>query len=96
MSTNGQTAIWYINEWNQWAIGKSEDIGSKVRGIRSSLDANCPGIVGDGNWDYSNQSIWYNGATDIQVKCSGKLISYYRGSTRLLGIRWVTRGSTGN
>ena len=71
MSTNGQTAIWYINEWNQWAIGNSEDIGSKVRGIRSSLDANCPGIVGDGNWDYSSQSIWYNGATDIQVKCSG-------------------------
>ena len=68
-------AIWYINEWNQWAIGDYQNIGTTYRGIRSGVDAACPGRVGDGNWDYQSQSNWYNAGTNIQVTCLGDTIN---------------------
>ena len=66
---NGNRAIWHINEWNQWAIGDLKNVGSKYRGIRSSVDAQCPEKVRNGYWDFSYKSKWYNAGSNIQIKC---------------------------
>jgi hypothetical protein len=90
VSDNGMRAIWHINEWNQWAIGDIQNIGSKIRGIRSETDAECPcfcGEVEEAKWDYSNESIWNFGGSKIQVKCIGEPASFQ--SELLAGIHFL-------
>ena len=73
-STNRKRAIWHIVDWDQWAIGDYDNLGTKFRGIRSSLYTRCPEEVtgtanSNGSWDYSFNSNWYHSGDKINVTC---------------------------
>ena len=73
-TTNRKRAIWHIVDWNQWAIGDYDNLGTKFRGIRSSIYTRCPEEVtgtanSNGSWDYSFNSNWYHSGDKINVTC---------------------------
>ena len=76
-TTNGRTswksaskAIWYIPDYDDWAIGDLEDIGTKTREIKSNGDQSnrSPSEVPNNKWHYYKNG-WKNVDGEIIVKC---------------------------
>ena len=66
--TSESQAIWFIPQWNQWAIGPIDSLGTTTRGIRSSQYSKDPQNVV--SWDYSDmESGWWSADDDIIVEC---------------------------
>ena len=71
-------AIWYVIEYNAWAIGSIENIGTTVQGITSGDSTfRCPFDMASEYWHYYNISDWINaGANGIKVECLGNFYNY--------------------
>merc|ERR1712062_534907 len=71
-STVNQTAIWYIPEYKDWAIGYMKNIGGKIRQITSTSnnETDSPTEISSENWKYYNEG-WKKPTQkwDIIVKC---------------------------
>ena len=66
--TSESQAIWFILQWNQWAIGPIDSLGTTSRGIRSSQYSKDPQNVV--SWDYNDiESGWWSAENDILVEC---------------------------
>ena len=66
--TSESQAIWFIPQWNQWAIGSIDSLGTNTSGIRSTQYSNDPQNVV--SWDYSEaESGWWSADNDILVEC---------------------------
>ena len=66
--TSESQAIWFIPQWNQWAIGPLDSLGTTNRGIRSSYYSKDPQNVMI--WDYNSmESGWTSAYDDIIVEC---------------------------
>jgi len=86
--TSESHAIWFIPQWNQWAIGPIDSLGTTRRGIRSSKDSkdskDPQNVV---SWDYRNmergRNGWWSADNDILVECisigSGSCNDGYKG-----------------
>ena len=70
--TSESQAIWFIPQWNQWAIGPIDSLGTTTRGIRGRIHSSQYGkdpqnVV---SWDYSDMySRWWSANDDIIVEC---------------------------
>ena len=74
--TSESQAIWFIPQWNQWAIGPIDALGTTGRGIRSSQYSKDPQNVV--SWDYSDmESGWWSADDDIIVECISISIGMY-------------------
>ena len=70
--TSESQAIWFIPQWNQWAIGPLDSLGTTNRGIRSSYYSKDPQNVMI--WDYNSmESGWTSAYDDIIVECIGHI-----------------------
>ena len=66
--TSESQAIWFIPQWNQWAIGPIGNLGTTFRGMRSSQYNKDPQNVVF--WEYNvKKSDWSSGGNDIIVEC---------------------------
>jgi len=65
--TSESHAIWFIPQWNQWAIGPIDSLGTTNRGIGSSQYNKDPQNVV--SWDYLKEGGWLSADDDIIVKC---------------------------
>ena len=75
ISTVNNTAIWYVPQFKEWAIGAALQIGTNWRGISSTgaSEWDCPNLVPNSNWGYFNDAGWVTASFgDILVQCSMK------------------------
>ena len=58
ISTVNNTAIWYVPQFKEWAIGAALQIGTNWRGISSTgaSEWDCPNLVPNSNWGYFNDA----------------------------------------
>merc|ERR1712012_387401 len=69
-------AIWFIPEYNTWAIGNLESIGTKYRGIRSKADFGDKIDDPSNGWDYYSGTEWHTiPSSDIIINCSPDLFN---------------------
>ena len=61
-------AIWFIPQWNQWAIGPLDSLGTTFRGIRSDQFAKGPQNVVVWAYNVKNKG-WWPANNDIIVEC---------------------------
>ena len=77
--TSESQAIWFIPQWNQWAIGPIDSLGTTRTGILSNHYGKDPQHVG--SWDYYDMETgWLSG--DIIVGCIS--IGQTKGITQII------------
>ena len=59
-------AIWYINDFNVWVIGSSQDLGSSIASLFLDFIAQCP-HQGNGKWKYTDGFNWLDAGNDVQI-----------------------------
>ena len=72
ISTVNNTAIWYVPQFKEWAIGSALQIGTNWRGISSTgaSEWDCPHLVPNSSWGYFNDAGWVTANFgDISVQC---------------------------
>ena len=76
--TLNSSAIWYVIEYNVWAIGNLEDIGTAIGAIISGDSTFwCPFDMPSEYWKYYYMSAWINaGGNGIKIECLGKFQNY--------------------
>ena len=64
-------AIWFVPEFESWAIGKIENIGTKIRGLSSVGGSNyfSPNQVKEYEWHYYGNGWTPVPIGDIDIKC---------------------------
>ena len=71
-TSTSSKAIWYLQEHNEWAFGKLENIGtSSYLTIHSEkVTYECPFDVPTQKWWYFHEGIWKNAAgNEIMIQC---------------------------
>ena len=67
----GGSAIWYIPDFKDWAIGEEMDLGSKTCSAQTSsdLESTCPKNAKN-DWNYLDDDKWMS-TNDVQLNCIG-------------------------
>ena len=76
MSKDNKTAMWFIPDYQNWAIGRVKNIGSDKRGLASHGNHGNlePYNVPSDQWDYYHRGSWRKAsASDVRIDCTGKL-----------------------
>ena len=75
LSRDNKTAIWFIQEYQNWAIGRVSNLGTDKRGLASHGNHRNlePHNVPNGQWDYYDRGSWRRaGISDVNIVCEGK------------------------
>ena len=75
ISNKSGQAIWYIQEWDDWAIGPLENVGSTIRGLGTINGGDIfPFNIASDKWQYWDGQLWVDSAiNDIIIRCTGKV-----------------------
>ena len=78
--SSSSKAIWYIQEYDEWAIGNLENIGTSYLYIYSEkVTYECPFDVPTEMWWYYSNGIWKNAVgNEVMVKCQKGILCLNR------------------
>ena len=69
--TDGRKALWYIPDFQNWALGGIQSVGYQRRSFGSEKfpkeSSQCP--YGASNWKYRWDYMWSRTGDDFEIKC---------------------------